>query len=40
MCIRDSSDAITTFRRNQQTGALAFTGRYTPVGSPAIIIFL
>jgi len=34
------SDAITTFRINRETGKLAFTGQYTPVGSPAIIIFL
>lgn len=34
------SDAVTTFRINRETGKLAFTGQYTPVGSPAIIIFL
>ena len=34
------ADAIACFRINRQTGALAFTGRYTPVGTPAIIIFL
>ena len=34
------ADAITTFRRNRTTGALTFTGQYTPVGSPASIIFL
>ncbi len=34
------SDAITTFRINRKTGALAFTGEYTPVGTPAIIVFL
>ncbi len=34
------SDAIAAFRRDQNTGALAFTGQYTPVGTPAIIIFL
>jgi 6-phosphogluconolactonase (cycloisomerase 2 family) len=34
------SDAITTFRINQATGNLTFTGQYTPVGTPAIIIFL
>ncbi len=34
------SDAITTFRINPQTGRLTFTEQYTPVGSPAIIIFL
>jgi 6-phosphogluconolactonase len=34
------SDAITTFRINRETGALTFTGQYTPVGTPAIIVFL
>jgi 6-phosphogluconolactonase (cycloisomerase 2 family) len=33
-------DAITTFRINRVTGNLTFTGQYTPVGTPAIIIFL
>ena len=34
------SDAITTFRVDPKSGALTFTGQYTPVGSPAHIIFL
>jgi 6-phosphogluconolactonase (cycloisomerase 2 family) len=34
------SDAITTFRINRETGNPTFTGQYTPVGTPAIIIFL
>jgi 6-phosphogluconolactonase len=34
------ADAITTFRLNRETGAIAFTGQYTPVPSPASIIFL
>jgi 6-phosphogluconolactonase (cycloisomerase 2 family) len=34
------SDAIAAFRRDRNTGALSFTGQYTPVGTPAIIIFL
>jgi 6-phosphogluconolactonase (cycloisomerase 2 family) len=34
------SDTITTFRINRETGNLTFTGQYTPVGTPAIIIFL
>jgi 6-phosphogluconolactonase (cycloisomerase 2 family) len=33
-------DAIATFRINRQTGHLTFTDQYTPVGTPAIIIFL
>lgn len=34
------SDAVTTFRVDRETGNLTFTGHYTPVGTPAIIIFL
>jgi len=34
------ADAVTTFRIDRMTGALAFTGQYTPVGSPASILFL
>jgi 6-phosphogluconolactonase len=34
------ADAIAAFRVNRQTGALTFTGQYTEVGTPAIIIFL
>ncbi|MFB3920112.1 MAG: lactonase family protein [Terriglobia bacterium] len=34
------ADAIATFRVNRNTGRLTFTGQYTPVGTPAIIIFL
>lgn len=33
------SDAVATFRVNKKTGALTFTGQYTPVGTPAIIAF-
>jgi 6-phosphogluconolactonase (cycloisomerase 2 family) len=34
------ADGITTYRINRKTGALSFTGQYTSVGTPAIIIFL
>jgi 6-phosphogluconolactonase (cycloisomerase 2 family) len=34
------SDAITCFRVNRATGQLTFTGQYTPVGTPGIIVFL
>jgi 6-phosphogluconolactonase len=34
------SDAVATFRRDPQTGGLSFTGRYTAIGTPAIIVFL
>jgi 6-phosphogluconolactonase len=33
-------DSITSFRIERGTGLLTFTGQYTPVGSPASIIFL
>ena len=34
------SDAITSFGVDRRSGALTFTGHYTPVGSPAHMIFL
>lgn len=34
------SDAVAAFRRDKTTGKLAFTGQYTPVGTPAAIVFL
>ncbi len=33
-------DNIAVFRVDSKTGALAFTGHYTPVGNPSIIVFL
>ena len=33
------SDAITCFRVDGENGRLSFTGQYTPVGTPAIIVF-
>jgi 6-phosphogluconolactonase (cycloisomerase 2 family) len=33
------SDAITTYRVNRKTGALTFAGKYTAVGTPAMILF-
>jgi 6-phosphogluconolactonase len=39
-CCNQRADAITTFRVNRETGALTFTGAYTPVGTPASIVFL
>jgi len=33
-------DAVAAFRVSKKTGALTFTGQYTPVGTPAIIVFL
>lgn len=34
------SDAIDVFMVNRETGDLAFTGQYTPVGTPAMLVFL
>jgi 6-phosphogluconolactonase len=34
------SDAIAAFRVDRKTGGLAFTGQLTPVGSPAVIVFV
>jgi 6-phosphogluconolactonase (cycloisomerase 2 family) len=34
------ADALTTFKVDPKTGALTFTGQYTPVGNPSIIVFL
>jgi 6-phosphogluconolactonase len=34
------SDNVTTFRVNKTTGALTFTGQWTPVGNPSHIAFL
>jgi 6-phosphogluconolactonase (cycloisomerase 2 family) len=34
------SDAVATFRINKQNGALTFTGQYTPVGTPSMLVFL
>jgi 6-phosphogluconolactonase (cycloisomerase 2 family) len=39
-CCNQRSDAITCFRVNPQTGEPTFTGHYTPVGTPSIIVFL
>jgi 6-phosphogluconolactonase (cycloisomerase 2 family) len=33
-------DSITSFRINPASGALAFTGRFEPVGSPAVMVML
>ena len=38
-CCNQRSDAITTFLVHAETGRLEFTGRYTPVGTPAMVIF-
>lgn len=39
-CCNQRGDNIATFKVNRQTGALDFTGQYTPVGNPSMIVFL
>ncbi len=39
-CCNQRADHITVFRVDRPTGALSFTGHYTPVGNPSIIVFL
>ena len=34
------ADAITAFRVDRKSGSLSFTGQFTPVGNPSIIVFL
>jgi 6-phosphogluconolactonase len=39
-CCNQRGDNIAVFRVDRKTGGLNFTGRYTPVGNPSIIVFL
>ena len=39
-CCNQRGDNIAVFQVNRETGALHFTGHYTPVGNPSIIVFL
>lgn len=39
-CCNQRSDNVTIFRVDEKTGALKFTGLYTPVGNPSCIVFL
>ena len=39
-CCNQRADNITVFEVNQESGGLDFTGHYTPVGNPSIIVFL
>ena len=39
-CCNQRADNIAVFRVNQSTGGLHFTGHYTPVGNPSIIVFV
>lgn len=39
-CCNQRGDNLAVFRVDPKTGGLTFTGHYTPVGNPSIIIFL
>lgn len=39
-CCNQRGDNIAVFEANPKTGSLNFTGQYTPVGNPSIIVFL
>jgi 6-phosphogluconolactonase (cycloisomerase 2 family) len=39
-CCNQRSDAVTVFRVDRATGALAFTGQYVPVGNPSMMVIL
>ena len=39
-CCNQRADNLTVFRVNRKTGRLTFTGQYTPVGNPSVIVFL
>ena len=38
-CCNQRADHVTVFRVDRKTGKLHFTGHYTPVGNPSIIVF-
>jgi len=39
-CCNQRADAVAVFRVDRRTGGLDFTGSYSPVGNPSIIVFL
>ena len=39
-CCNQRGDTIAVFRVDRESGALAFTGHYAPVGNPSMIVFL
>jgi 6-phosphogluconolactonase len=39
-CCNQRADSVTTFRVDRKTGRLAFTGAYTPVGNPSMVLFV
>jgi 6-phosphogluconolactonase len=39
-CCNQRADHVTVFRVDKETGQLAFTGQYVPVGNPSHVVFL
>lgn len=39
-CCNQRSDNITVFQVDRQAGGLKFTGHYSPVGNPSVVVFL
>jgi 6-phosphogluconolactonase (cycloisomerase 2 family) len=39
-CCNQRADHIATFRVDRKTGELTFTGQFTPVGNPSMLVFL
>ena len=39
-CCNQRADNIATFRVDKETGGLSFTGQFTPVGNPSMIVFV
>jgi 6-phosphogluconolactonase (cycloisomerase 2 family) len=39
-CCNQRGDNVAAFRVDRKSGGLAFTGQFTPVGNPSIIVFL
>ncbi len=39
-CCNQRGDNISVFRVDRQTGCLSFTGHYSPVGNPSMVVFL
>ncbi len=39
-CCNQRADNIASFRIDGETGGLSFTGQFTPVGNPSIIVFV
>ena len=39
-CCNQRADSVAVFQVNRKTGGLRFTGHYSPVGNPSMIVFL